>query len=71
MLFITVYFDLNKQFEDLSLEKKFDTGIWSLSDPISVLEGGNSQISKYFMKKIGVSFVSICMPVNFVFLRGP
>ena len=36
----------------LSLVINFETGYWSLSDILSMLEGGNQRTVKYFMEKV-------------------
>ena len=71
MLFFTLHFALKKQFKDLSSVKHFETGYWSLSEILSMLEGGNQRIVKYFMEKSGVRFAGGRTPLTFANLRGP
>ena len=52
MLFFTHHFDLEKQFKDLSSAKQFETGYWSLSKILYMIEGGNQLICKYLIEKV-------------------
>ena len=57
LILSTLHFAPKKQFKYLYLEKQFGTGYWILSDIISILEGGDYLIVKYFMDESGVIFV--------------
>ena len=51
--------------------KNFDTGYWSLSEIISILEGGNKRIVKYYMDTSGIQCtVGWSYTITFTNLKG-